>query len=438
VVHPKNRETIQEIIVYCNEQKIPVTVFGGGSSVTLGLTPEKGGITLVMTTHMNRVLEFNERNHTITVESGIMGPAFEAVLNNAPDLYNAKSAYTCGHFPQSFEFSTVGGWIAAKGSGQQSSYYGDACDLVISQEYITPAGSFKTLDYPGTATGPMVNDIMKGSEGVYGVLVSCTMKFFKYMPENRKKFSFIFPSWQDAVNASCEISQNESGMPSVFRISDAEETWVGLKQHGLEGTFLDKIMIAKGFKPMQRCLCLGHTEGEKKFAANAYKNIKKICKKYGAMSLTGYPVKLWEKNKFNDPYIREDMNDYGVMIDTLETGVSWDNLHKVHLGVREYIKKRPATICMTHCSHIYPQGTNLYFIFIGRFETKEAFKKFHTGIVESIEQHGGSLSHHHGVGRLMGPLMEKHLGKEQMDILRSLKKHFDPNNIMNPGSTMGL
>lgn len=438
VVHPRNEKEVAEIVSLCHEKAIPLHVFGGGSSVTLGLMPQKGGVTLVMATHMNRVVEFNEANQTITVECGIMGPALEEVLNSAPDRFNARHAYTCGHFPQSFEYSTVGGWIAAKGSGQQSSYYGDAVDLVMGQTCVTPAGTVETLDYPSTATGPMVNDILKGSEGTYGVLTRATMKIFRYTPETRQRFCYIFPTWNDAVAATQEISQAECGMPSVFRISDPEETWIGLKQHGIDGTIVDSYMTKRGYKPMQRCLLMGHTEGEKGFSKNVNRNVRKIARANGAMSLTGYPVKLWEHGRFNDPYLREDLNDYGVIIDTLETGVKWDNLHKVHMGVRKYIKKRPETLCMTHCSHIYPQGTNLYFIFIAKFATEEEYLDFQRGVIEAIEVHGGTLSHHHGVGRMMAPLMKQHLGDGQMETLRALKKHFDPKNIMNPGGTLGL
>jgi len=438
VIHPKNKDDVRNIVAYAHDQRIPVYVFGGGSSVTLGLRPVKGGITLVMSTHMNRITEFNETNQTITAESGIMGPALEKVLNQAPILYNSRFPYTCGHFPQSFEFSTLGGWIIAKGSGQQSSYYGDACDMVISQEYVTPTGSFKTLDYPSTATGPMVNDIMKGSEGSYGVLVSATMKIFRHMPRNRRRFSFIFPSFADAVNACRDIAQGEFGMPSVLRISDPEETWVGLKQHGIENTILDRIITFKGYKPLERCLMIGHTEGEASFSRSVYKTIKKVCRHHGAMTLTGYPVKKWEKSKFADPYMREDLNDFGVYIDTLETGVTWDKLHQVHRDVRAFIKSRPNTLCLTHCSHFYAQGTNLYFIFIGKFNSALEYKAFQESIIDKIEQSGGSLSHHHGVGKMIAPLMERHLGKEQMNVLKALKNHFDPRNIMNPGGTLGL
>lgn len=438
VVHPRNADDVRAIVQYANQERIPIYVFGGGSSVTLGLKPVKGGITLVMSTHMNRVLSINETNRTVTVESGIMGPALEEALNRAPDLFKTRLSYTCGHFPQSFEFSSAGGWIVTKGSGQKSSYYGDACDLVVSQEYVTPSGSFKTLGYPSTATGPLVNDIMKGSEGAFGILTSVTLKLFRLMPENRKRFSFIFPDWTKAVDACRTISQGEFGMPSVLRISDPEETLVGLKQHGIDGGLLDRFITANGYTAGQRCLMIGHTEGEKDFSRNVYRKVKQICKAQGGMSLTGYPVRKWEKSKFTDPYMREDLNDFGLTIDTLETGVTWDRLARVHEGVRALIKERPRTVCMTHCSHFYPQGTNLYFIFIGKFENKAEYKAFQERIIDRIEACGGSLSHHHGVGKMISPLMERHLGKEQMGILKALKQHFDPSGILNPGGTLGL
>lgn len=438
VIHPRNKKEIGEIISYCGKNRIPVYVYGGGSSVNLGLRPSKGGVTLVMNTHMNRIIDLNETNQTVTVQAGIMGPALEKALNNAMIEFKTEHNYTCGHFPQSFEYSSAGGWVVTLGSGQASSYYGDAYDLVLSQEYITPTGSFRTLDYPGTATGPKVNDIMKGNEGTFGVLVEVTFKIFRYMPENRQRFGFIFPTFKDAVDASREISQCESGMPAVFRISDEEETHIGLKLYGIDGTILDKAMQLRGFKPMQRCLFLGTSEGEKNFAKNVKKQVKKICRKHGGMYITGLPAKMWEPGRYKDPYLREDLHDYGILIDTLETGVTWDKLHHVHKEVRKVVKARPNTICMTHSSHFYMQGTNLYFIFIMKDHGAEDYVQFQESIIEAISASGGSLSHHHGVGKMISPWIEKHLGREQMAVLRALKKHFDPGNIMNPGGQLGM
>lgn len=439
-IHPRNKEDVEKIVSFCNTKKIPVQVFGGGSSVTFGLQSLKGGITLVMGTHMNRVLGFNENNQTIHIEPGIMGPEYENLLNKAPEKLNAKARYTGGHFPQSFEFSSVGGWIVTLGSGQASSYYGDAYDLVISQEYVTPIGSFVTLDYPSTATGPKINDIMKGSEGCFGVLVGITMKVFKYFPENAQKFAFIFPNWESAVNATRDISQGEFGMPSIMRISDGEETKIGIKKIMNSSTqvFVEKILALKGMKPGKRCLLIGQADGEDRFAKNIKKNVKQICKSHNAMYLTEFPMKQWQHGRFSDSYLRDDFNDIGIIIDTLESSVTWDNIHNLYQGVRKYIKSHSNTICMTHASHFYAQGTNLYFIFIMKLVDIKDFQRFKKGVIDEILKYGGSLSHHHGVGKMMGAWMEKHLGKEQLNVLRALKQHFDPNNIMNPGTTLGL
>jgi alkyldihydroxyacetonephosphate synthase len=437
VLHPRSKEDVQEILKLCHEKRIPLHVYGGGSSVTLGLTCPKGGITLVMNTHMNKIVKLSEINRTISVEAGMMGPVYEDLLNNAPEKLDAENRYTGGHFPQSFEYSTVGGWVATLGSGQASSYYGDAYDLVVSQEYVTPKGSFKTHDFPATATGPKINDIMKGSEGCFGVLVCVTMKIFKYQPETSRQFTFMFPQFENAVNAARQISQTSSGMPSIFRVSDPEETDVAMKMYNLDNSIIGRVMGLKGLKPGSRSLLMGQTDGDKTFSNNLLKQIKKICSKNYGSNLSGYPMRKWHKGRFSDPYMRDALNDFGVLIDTLEASVTWENFKSLYNKVRNHIKKHPNTICMTHASHFYDQGTNLYFIFITRMGDIDEFRTFQRSIIEKIEENHGSLSHHHGVGRMMAPLMEKHLGKTQMDILRALKEHFDPNNIMNPGG-LGL
>lgn len=438
VVHPRDREDVEKIVLYCNQHRIAVHVYGGGSSVTQGLECRNGGVTLVMGTHMNRVIAFNEVNQTITVEPGMMGPEYERLLNNAPQEFNASFAYTGGHFPQSFEHSSVGGWIVTLGAGQASSYYGDACDLVVGQEYVTPAGSFKTPEFPGTATGPKVNEMMKGSEGCFGVLVGVTLKVFRYFPENRRFFSFMFPSFEDAVSASRNISQGEFGMPSILRVSDPEETDVALKMYGFDRGILDSLLKMRSLVPRKRCIVMGAVDGERHFTRMVAASVRRVCRANKGVYLTGYPMKKWYHGRFSDPYMRDALNDFGVMIDTLECGVTWENLASLYRAVRGHIKKNPNTIVMTHASHFYAQGTNLYFIYITRTKDLESFRLFQRGIIQKINENKGSLSHHHGVGRLMAPFMESHLGNEQMEVLRALKHHFDPNNIMNPGGTLGL
>lgn len=438
VVYPRNKEDIKALVDYCNKELIPIYVFGGGSSVCRGLEAIKGGITLDMRKHMNKVIKFNEKNQTITIQPGMQGPELEKILNDAVNLFNAKIPYTCGHFPQSFEYSSVGGWVVTRGAGQNSTYFGKIEDIVLSQEYVTPAGIIKTGEFPAQSTGPDIDQIMMGSEGTFGVLTEVTLKVFKYMPENHQKFSFIFKNWEDAKEAAREIMQGQFGFPSVFRLSDPEESDVAMKLYGVEGTFLDKVISARGYKQGERCLMLGFTEGEKSFSKLVKKKIKKICKKHGAMYTTGYITKSWEKGRFQDPYLREDLGDFGIMIDTLECSVNWENLEEVHTGVRKYCHSRPDTICMTHMSHFYPQGVNLYFIFIAKMDTIEEYVNYQHGILDNIQKYGATMSHHHGIGKMIAPWLEGQIGKNQMEVFKALKKHFDPNNIMNPGGTLGL
>ncbi len=211
VLYPDTKEQIEGIVAYCQEKKIPVYVYGGGSSVTRGVECVKGGISLDMRLRFNKVVDFNEIDQTITVESGMSGPKLEETLNNAEKLFGAKRAYTCGHFPQSFEFSSVGGWVVTRGAGQNSTYYGCISDIVAAQEYATPVGTIKTDPYPRKACGPDLNQVMMGGEGTFGVLTHVTLKFFRHMPETVKRYSFMFPDWETGQAAAREIMQSEAG-----------------------------------------------------------------------------------------------------------------------------------------------------------------------------------------------------------------------------------
>lgn len=438
VIYPRSDEDIEKIISFCNQALIPVYVFGGGSTVTRGAECMRGGISLDLKKHMNRILTLNEEDQTVTVQAGIYGPELERNLNNAPEIFGAKERYTCGHFPQSFEYSVVGGWVVTRGAGQNSTYYGKIEDLVLAQKYITPVGVIKTEPFPAKATGPSIDQIMIGSEGAFGILTTVTLKIFKYRPENHFRFSFMFRDWESAQKAAREVMQEECGKPSVFRISDPEETEVMMRLYCITGSPLDTYLKLRGYEGNKKCLMLGFTDGERGYCRNLFRKVKSICKKNGGLWLTGFPAKAWEKGRFTDPYLRDTLQDFGIMIDTLECAVNWSDLNKVYKEVRAYCKSRPQTICMSHMSHIYPQGANLYFIFVARMTELEEFTSYHSGILDAIQRSGAAMSHHHGIGKMFGPWLEGQIGRNQMAVFKALKKHFDPNNIMNPGGTLGL
>lgn len=438
VLYPDTREQINEIVKYCSEKKIPLYVYGGGSSVTRGVECMKGGVSLDMRLRYNKVIRFNEIDQTITVQTGMSGPKLEETLNNAVKLFGAKRAYTCGHFPQSFEYSSVGGWVVTRGAGQNSTYYGKIEDIALKQVYATPIGEIETSNCPREATGPSLNHIMMGSEGAFGVLTEVTLRVFRYMPENRKRFSFMFKDWETAQAAAREMMQCEGGFSSVFRLSDPEETHYMLSLYGVDETPLAKLFKIKGFKPFERCLFLGFTDGEKGFSKNVAKNIKRIAKKFGGMSLTGYVTKSWEKGRFTDPYLRDSMQDFGIMTDTLECSVNWSNMGQVHKEVRAFCKSRPNTICLTHMSHCYPQGANLYFIFIAKMNDLKEYKDYQDGILDAIQKSGAAMSHHHGIGKAFAPWLEGQMGSKEYEVFRVLKNYFDKDYVMNPGGTLGL
>ncbi len=438
VVYPSTHEEVQKIVTYCSEHHLPLCVYGGGSSVTMGVEPTLGGISLDMRKRFNKVIEFNEVDQTITVQAGMSGPDLEKNLNEAVQRFGAKRAYTCGHFPQSFEYSSVGGWTVTRGAGQNSTYYGCITDIVLSQKYATPIGEIQTSHYPRQATGPDLNQIMMGSEGTFGVLTEVTLKVHRYMPENRKRFSYIFRDWPTAMAAAREMMQCEAGFSSVFRLSDPEETNLMLRLYNVDETPLWKLLDLRGFKDMQRCLFLGYTDGEKGYSANVAKNIRRIAHQYGGMSLTSFVTKSWEKGRFNDPYLRDTMLDFGIMTDTLECTVNWSNMEQVHRDVRKVCHALPNTIVTTHMSHCYPQGANLYFIFITRMDNAEEFRKYHASILDAIQKSGAAMSHHHGIGKMFGPWLEGSLGHKEYGVIKVLRDYFDPKHMMNPGGTLGL
>ena len=438
VVYPDTTEQVEELVAYAVKEKIPLYVYGGGSSVTRGMEAVKGGMTLDMRKRFNKVISFNETDQTITVQAGMSRPKLEETLHNAPTLFGAKRPYTCGHFPQSFEYSSVGGWVVTRGAGQNSTYYGTIADLVMGQKYATPIGRIVTSHYPREATGPDLNHIMMGSEGTFGVLTEVTLKVFRWMPENRKRFSYMFKNWEIAMDAAREMMQCEAGYSSVFRLSDPEETNLMLKLYNVDETPLEPLLDKLGYKDMERCMFLGFTDGEKGFSKNVAKNIARIARKYGAMPMTGFVTKSWEKGRFNDPYLRDSMMDFSVITDTLECTVNWSNMAEVHRDVRAVCHALPNTVVTTHMSHCYPQGANLYFIFITKMNNSAEFKRYHTTILDAIQKSGAAISHHHGIGKMFAPWLEGYLGEKEYGILKTLKNYFDPDYLMNPGGTIGL
>ena len=438
VLHPRSRQDLERILAICGRWGLAMTPLGGATSVTGGLACPAGGVSLDLTTHLDRIIRFNETNQTVTVQPGLSGPRLEAALNRAPERFGAAHRYTCGHFPQSFEFSTVGGWAATRGAGQNSTCFGKIEDLVLAQEMVTPAGVIRTGEHPAAATGPDTDQILLGSEGTFGVLAELTLKVFRLPPGGPCRFSYLFPDWDAALAAARAVLQGRFGPPSLFRLSDPDETDLVLDLYGAGGPALDWLMARAGLRRGARCLFLGSTEGDPGIARAARRRIRRICRAAGALPATGLVVRAWERGRFQDPYLRDALLDFGILTDTLECAVAWDGLERVRRAVRAFCRARPRTLCLAHVSHGYPQGASLYFVFMARMDAIPDYLAFQAGLLDLIRAQGAALSHHHGIGRMAAPWLAGQVGPEQMALFRALKRHFDPQGLMNPGGTLGL
>ena len=429
VVFPKSEEELSSIIEFANNQKISIVPFGAGSSVTRGTNAIGKCITINLSKNYNKIINIDEVNMTVTAQAGILGPQLEKALN--------EKGFTCGHFPQSFEFSTLGGWVSARGAGQTSTGHGKIEQIMISAKLFTPAGEIHTMDFPAVSMGPDLNQIICGSEGSLGVISEVTIKIRRHRPQHSKLMSFLFKDFESAVDAMREIMQAQAGHPHMFRISDGDETEVAFQMKKISGSFADKFLNFLGYKPKQRSLLYATIEGDPDFNKFLSSKIKLACKKHGAFYLRAYATKKWLEQRYSSAYMRDPLMDKGIRLDTLETAVNWRNLSQCWSEVRKYVKSFPNAICLTHISHAYENGCNLYFVFGMPMAEKDeigSFAEFHKGLIETIFSNGGSLSHHHGIGRMLAPFLEQAIGSTGFHTLQSIKDKLDPNRIMNPGA----
>ncbi len=427
VVAPRNADEVRALLRFCTAERLPLVPVGGSTSVTRATEFPQGGICLDLTRHLDKVLAVDSVSGTATVQAGIYGPAYEAYLN--------ELGYTCGHFPQSFEHSTVGGWLAARGAGQQSTFYGKIEDIVLGMKVQTPAGEIDCAAHPAASIGPDWKHVFLGSEGCLGVITEATLKIWPL--RGRSFFSFFFPSWEKGAELVREVLQGDFGKPGVLRLSDPEETELGLRLNGMAGGTTDTWLQRLGYTPGKRCLLLGSSEGEGLLLAT---RVHAAALLRGGLPLGPGPGKKWYAKRFHHPYLRAQLMDLGLIVDTLETSASWAVLNDLRTTVRATLEARPQTIAMCHISHAYHSGANLYFIFmspIDRARQREDYDAFHASIVDSIVRAGGALSHHHGIGRLFAPWYREAIGAPAHELLRALKAQLDPAGVLNPGA-LGL
>lgn len=448
VVYPRNAEEALALVRLAAEEDISLIPFGGGSSVVGGinaLSKSLGGAVVTLdTTLMTRLIQIDKIAMTATVEAGIYGPALEEALQ--------KHGVTLAHYPQSFEFSTLGGWIAARGAGQQSNRYGKAEKWLVSAKLATPKGFWTTEATPASAAGPNLNQLVAGSEGTLGVICEAVVKIHE-VPARKDYRGYLFRDFAAGIEAARRIKHAEIPVAMV-RLSDAAETHFfqafssTSSPTGLKARLQRAYLRFKGFDDNPCLMLIGH-EGDAETVIWAQEQSQAIAKKLGALALGTGPGHKWYNGRFHSPYSRDPMLDRGLGVDTLETATRWSNIANLHKAVIAAIEAAMAAnmpergakgVVMAHVSHSYPDGASLYFTFVfprqldREMEQWQAIKR---AASDAILENKGTISHHHGVGIDHAPWLAEEKGPIGTNVLKALKRELDPTGIMNPGKLAG-
>ena len=434
VVSLDSPERIAPLLEACSAESVAVVPFGGGTSVVGGVSPVRGEFAAVIsldTCGLNGV-EVDPVSMTARLGAGLRGPEAESRLR--------ESGFTIGHFPQSFEYATIGGFAATRSAGQSSSGYGRFDSLVSAVSMVTPAGAISTLRTPHTAIGPSIRELVIGSEGAFGVIPEVEVRL-RPVPES-KRYEAWFTDSFEAGNAIVRKLAQSDILPTIARVSDSEETAVSLGMSGPSGAAGDAFrhylkLRGKG----DGCLVIVGLEGSAVEVRRKRPGLAKALRAGGAMSLGRQAGESWAQARFHGPYLREALLDRGLVVDTLETAHQWsvhsELYQRVGAAIRGELDALEAPgVVMCHLSHAYRDGASLYFTVIaapGSEGRLESWHRIKAAASDAIQSTGGTISHHHATGRDHRPYVEGEVGRLGVEALRAVKSSFDPAGIMNPG-----
>ena len=438
VLLPDSPAQLRRVLEVCAAEGIAVVPFGGGTSVVGGVEPLRGDHGRLISLDLARLrgVEVDRRSLTATLGAGLRGPEAETALNG--------HGVVLGHFPQSFEYATIGGFAATRSAGQASSGYGRFDSLISSVRLVAPAGDMRTLETPHTAAGPALREAIVGSEGVFGVIPDVTVRV-RPAPAVRRYEAWIAEDFEAGAEIVRALAQGP-GLPDVIRVSDEEETAISLAlsgPRGLAGTLFGRYLDLR--HRGEGCLVVVGHEGDAESVARRRALAVRALRAGGAAYLGQGAGRSWEHGRYQGPYLRDTLLGMGAMVETLETAHTWSSLAGLHEAVGTAIRDSLAGqgtpgLAFCHLSHAYADGASLYFTFISRalagaeIEQWQAVKR---AASEAIVAAGGTITHHHAVGRDHAPYMEAEVGGLGLDALRALKSQLDPAGIMNPGK-LGL
>ena len=423
VLLPGSDDEVAAILNYCSQHRIAVVPFGGGTSVVGGLDPIGAGFAAVIALDLRRfdaLLSLDEVSGEAELGAGVTGPDAERLLG--------ERGFSLGHFPQSFQFATIGGFAATRSSGQNSAGYGRFDDMIRGLRVITPVGVLDLGRAPASAAGPDLRQLLIGSEGCFGVITRVRLRIHP-VPEATRYEAWSFPDFATGAAALRAVAQTGTG-PTVIRLSDEAETGVNLATTDAIG----EQQITGG------CLAITLFEGTPAHADSRHAETREVLTAHGAVSLGEAPARAWEHGRYSAPYLRDSMLAAGALCETLETATSWSNLAALKSAVTEALtgalgESGTPALVMCHISHIYPTGASLYFTVVAgqRGEPLEQWRTVKAAACEAIMAAGGTITHHHAVGADHRPWMPLEIGELGVTILRAVKSVLDPAGILNPG-----
>ena len=412
--------------------------FGGGTSVVGGVEPIRGAFSAVIAldlSGMDELVDVDEESLTATFQPGIRTPRAEQLLS--------EQGLTLGHLPQSYEQASLGGYAATRSAGQSSTGHGRIDELVVGLRCQTPSGELVLGRGPASAAGPDLRQLVMGSEGVFGVITEVTVRV-RRLPAERRYEGFVLPDFAAGQRVLRRLAQEEA-LPDIARLSDEGETRVTLTMAGggrakaaAIGAYLRLRKVSGG------CLLVLGWEGVPSSVAFRRKAARRALATERGVSLGRSAGEAWRRGRFSGPYLRDDLLDHGILVETLETAARWRDVPRLHSAVRDALSdalredgRLPLVGC--HLSHVYPTGASLYFTVLtgaraGAEVTQwDAAKRAAT---DAIMASNGTLTHHHAVGSVHAPWLAAEIGELGVDVLRAVKARLDPAGILNPGKLL--
>jgi alkyldihydroxyacetonephosphate synthase len=414
VTSPADHASVLALLAHCDAQDIAVVPFGGGTSVVGGVEPDAGQHAAVIALDLSRtagLLALDEESLLATFGAGTTGPQAEELL--------ARHGLTLGHFPQSFEFATIGGFAATRSSGQASRGYGRFDELVHALVIATPVGELRLGRAPASAAGPDLRELFLGSEGALGVLTEVTVRV-RPAPKETAYGAWTFPDFAAGAQALRETTQRGI-RPTVLRLSDGTETRINAAMGG-------------HLTRLRGCLAVATFDDP---APGAMDELDAIFRAHGAQPRGEDPARSWERGRFAAPALRDTLMDLGVLAETLETATTWAGLRGLKAAVTaaltDALDGRPQIMC--HISHVYPAGASLYFTVIAPLgaDPVAQWRAAKDAASRAILAAGGTITHHHAVGADHRPYLTAEIGELGVEVLRAVKRTLDPRGILNPG-----